>query len=55
VLEANGLKPVTRQLESGDLWPTVGFDACRLYVPANQAEQARQLVRESEGRQFEDD
>jgi hypothetical protein len=45
-LEANGLEPVSRQLEAGDLWPTVGFDECRVYVPTDQANTARQLVNE---------
>jgi hypothetical protein len=44
VLEANGLKPVNRQLESRDVLPTVGFDECRIYVPVSEAENARELV-----------
>ena len=45
-LEANGLNPVNRQLEAGDLWPTIGLNECRVYVPTDQAETARQLVSE---------
>jgi hypothetical protein len=44
VLEANGLKPVSRQLEARDVLPTVGFDECRIYVPVSEAENARELV-----------
>jgi hypothetical protein len=44
VLEANGLKPVNRQLEARDVLPTVGFDECRIYVPVSEAENARELV-----------
>jgi hypothetical protein len=45
-LEANGLEPVNRQLEASDLWPTIGLDECRVYVPTHQADAARQLVRQ---------
>ena len=48
VLEANGLKPVTRQLEAVDLLPTVAFDRCRLYVPESEATRARELLEEAD-------
>jgi hypothetical protein len=49
VLEANGLSPVTRQLEAVDLLPTVGFDRCRIYVTDAEAARARELLQEADG------
>jgi hypothetical protein len=49
VLEANGLSPVTRQLEAVDLLPTVGFDRCRVYVSQAEATSARNLLEEADG------
>jgi Putative prokaryotic signal transducing protein len=49
VLEANGLKPVMRQLEAADLLPTVGFDRCRIYVTDAEAASARELLQEADG------
>jgi hypothetical protein len=48
VLEANGLKPVTRQLEAVDLLPAVGFDLCRIYVVEPEAERARELLQDTD-------
>jgi hypothetical protein len=48
VLEANGLKPLTLQLEAADLLPTVGFDRCRLFVAEAEASSARELLEESD-------
>ncbi|MBJ7598848.1 hypothetical protein [Candidatus Nephthysia bennettiae] len=49
VLQANGLKPVMRQLEAADLLPTVGFDRCRVYVTDAEASKAREVLEESRG------
>ena len=49
VLEANGLKPVMRQLEAADLLPTVGFDRCRIYVTDAEASRAREVLEDSTG------
>jgi hypothetical protein len=49
VLEANGLRPVTRQLEAVDLLPTVVFDRCRIYVAESEAPSARKLLEEADG------
>jgi hypothetical protein len=49
VLEANGLRPVTRQLEAADLLPTVGFDRCLIYVTEAEAARARELLAEADG------
>jgi hypothetical protein len=48
VLEANGLEPVTQQLEAVDLLPAVGFDRCRIYVVATEATRAKKLLEESD-------
>ena len=48
VLEANGLKPLTRQFEAADILPAVGFDLCRIYVVEPEAEAARELLRDGE-------
>ena len=48
VLEANGLKPVTRQLEAVDLLPTFAFDRCQIYVTEAEADSARELLEEAE-------
>lgn len=44
VLEANGLKPVNRQLEARDVLPATGFDECRIYVLAPEAKSAREIL-----------
>jgi hypothetical protein len=44
VLEANGLRPVTRQMEAVDLIPTVALDRCRVYVTASEADRAREVL-----------
>jgi hypothetical protein len=44
VLEANGIKPVTRQLEAADLIPTIAFDRCRIYVMDSEADMAREVL-----------
>jgi hypothetical protein len=49
VLEANGLRPITRQLEAVDLLPTVGFDRCRIYVTEGEAATAREVLEEADG------
>ena len=49
VLEANGLKPVTRQLEAANLLPTVAFDRCRIYVVEPEADAAREILRDTDG------
>jgi hypothetical protein len=46
VLEANGLRPVTRSLEAVDLLPAVGFDRCRVYVTDAESSRARELLEE---------
>ena len=48
VLEASGLKPITRQFEAANLLPTVGFDHCRIYVVEAEAEAANQLLRDAQ-------
>ena len=48
VLEANGLKPLTLQLEAADLLPTVAFDRCRLFVADAEASRARELLEEAD-------
>jgi hypothetical protein len=48
VLEANGLKPVTQQLEAVDLLPTVGFDRCRIFVTEPEAERARKVLEQAD-------
>jgi hypothetical protein len=48
VLEANGIKPVTRQLEAVDLIPTIAFDRCRIYVAASEAARAREVMEQAD-------
>jgi hypothetical protein len=49
VLEANGLEPVTQQLEAVDLLPAVGFDRCRIYVVATEATRAKEVLEQAPG------
>jgi hypothetical protein len=49
VLEANGIQPVTRQLEAADLIPTIAFDRCRIYVMASEADRAREVLEQADG------
>lgn len=44
VLEANGLKPVTRELSSQGLWSGSVFEDCRVYVPVAQLQAARDIL-----------
>ena len=44
VLEANGLKPVTRELGSQGLWSGSVFEDCRVYVPVGQLDAARDIL-----------
>jgi len=44
VLEANGLKPVTRELGSQALWSGSVFENCHVYVPVGQLEAARDIL-----------
>jgi len=44
VLEANGLKPVTREFGSQALWSGSVFENCRVYVPVGQLEVARDIL-----------
>jgi putative signal transducing protein len=48
VLEANGIKPVTRQLEAADLIPTIAFDRCRIYVMDSEADRAREVLEQAD-------
>jgi hypothetical protein len=48
VLEANGIRPVTQQLEAGDLIPTIAFDRCRIYVTASEAGRAREVLEQGD-------
>ena len=44
LLESNGLKPVTRQLNPPELWSGSVFEDCRVYVPLSEGEAARRLL-----------
>lgn len=44
VLEAHGLRPVTRQFSPQVWWSGSVFEDCRVYVPAGQLEAAREVL-----------
>ena len=49
VLESSGLRPVTQQFSPQSWWAGSVMDDCRVYVPNDQAEAARQALAEREG------
>jgi hypothetical protein len=48
ILESSGLKPVVQQLSPQSWWSGSVLDDCRVYVPLDQAEAARQALVEAE-------
>ena len=44
VLEANGLRPVTRRLSAEGVWSGSVFEDCRVYVPVDQLRAAREVL-----------
>jgi len=44
VLEANGLKPVIRELGSQGVWSGSVFEDCRVYVPVGELDAARDIL-----------
>jgi hypothetical protein len=48
VLEANGLKPVTRQFSPQVWWSGSVMEDCRVYVLAHELEAAREALAEHE-------
>ncbi len=44
VLESYGLKPVTQRFSPQVLWSGSVFEDCRIYVPTDQAEEARKVL-----------
>jgi hypothetical protein len=48
VLEAGGLRPVTQQFSPEVWWSGTVLEDCRVYVPAEEAEAAREALRERE-------
>ncbi|HKF16526.1 MAG TPA: hypothetical protein VKF14_04935 [Candidatus Dormibacteraeota bacterium] len=44
VLEANGLRPITRRLSSEGVWSGSVFEDCRVYVPVDQLRAAREVL-----------
>ena len=46
VLEANGLRPITRQLSAQGVWSGSVFEDCRVYVPVDQLRAAREVLAE---------
>jgi putative signal transducing protein len=48
VLEANGIQPVTRQLEAADLIPTIAFGRCRIYVMDSEVDRAREVLEQAD-------
>lgn len=48
VLEARGLRPVSQQFSPQVWWSGSVFEDCRVYVPVDQLEEARQVLGERE-------
>jgi hypothetical protein len=48
VLEANGLRPMLQQLSPQTWWSGSVLEDCRVYVPLDEAEAARQALAETE-------
>jgi hypothetical protein len=48
VLEANGLKPVRQQLSPQVWWSGSVMEDCRVYVPVDERDAARQALAERE-------
>jgi len=48
ILESTGLKPVRQQLGPQSWWSGSVLDDCRVYVPVDEAESARQALVETE-------
>ncbi len=46
ILESHGLKPVSQRFSPQVLWSGSVFEDCRIYVPSDQAKQARTILQD---------